>query len=182
MSVTCVIFGHNFNKVRTERREVKEDENDVLVDVSVKKCNRCGREREEKVRTKIRDEDEKDSHPDDNNKSEPSSSDFSKGASDKPIYNESDGGIMLKDNSGQQEALNQSDVEDKYETGDKEDETDFTRVVECDECGFSRNVSNSSKRSGDVCARCGGWLTIRDNRNSTEYASTEDGEARSLSN
>lgn len=175
MSWKCKIFGHKHEKVDSEKREIEEDGNTVLVDVAIKECDRCGDTKEEKIRTKIRNNSNSESKEEqtdrtDNSDSNTSSSNhgsFPSPSGDTPRANQAQGGVILKGKEEEQSSNDESGLSNNHEFREEEgvvmynrDDKDANSIIKCESCDFSRRTVETSRRSGDICPQCGGWLKV----------------------
>lgn len=179
MSLICKLLGHTYQEGRTEQREIVEDGNALLVDYNVRECSRCGDETEEKIRTKIRNSDsssEGETSQSETSQSESSTNFTSHSAPSEPKTSEAQGGIIIKQPD---ESDDESETESFTEQPDKEyveedgavlydQECDDQQVVSCDSCEYEELSSEPTRRTGDLCTECGGWLTVEGSDKSTE--------------
>jgi hypothetical protein len=175
MSLKCILLGHNYQVENTEQREKVKDDKTLLVDYKIKVCSRCSKTKEEKVRTKIRNE-EDESQDREETTSRTSTDDTTNYAEQptEPKTRNSQGGVVLKgkDHTGPKSKnqndspLLASDPEREFveEDGavlykDTED-GEVGRRVKCGSCDYSELSYDCSRRTGDLCTECGGWLEV----------------------
>lgn len=172
MSWTCKLLGHKYEEKYTERREKEGEANTALVDVEVRECKRCDQTKEEKLRTKIRNEGNQEQEETTEQSYEPESQSpdttgsFSTPSGNTPRANQAQGGVILKDKTEEEEEEDGGlDENHEYREGegvvmyDRNDE-DVSSIIRCESCDFSRRSSETSRRSGDMCVECGGWLEV----------------------
>lgn len=180
MSLICKLLGHTYKEDRTEQREIVEDGNALLVDYNIRQCSRCGSEKEEKVRTKIRNSDPETEENTQSSQGVSNSSTTSEvrshSAPSEPKTSEAQGGIILKQTDTSND---ESDTESFTEQPDKEfveedgavlydQESDGQQVVTCESCEYEELTSEPTRRTGDLCTECGGWLEVETNQGTTE--------------
>lgn len=176
MTWTCKLLGHKFEQKSTETREKEVDGNTALVNVEIHECKRCDESKEEKLRTKIRNEDEteddEDSQDEDRERSRREGTNpktggsFSTSSGNSPRANQAQGGVILKDKDEDEEEEDSS-LNRNHEYREEEgvvmydrDNQEVNSVIRCESCDFSRSTTETSRRSGDMCIECGGWLEV----------------------
>lgn len=175
MSLICKLLGHAYKEGRTEQREIVEDENALLVDYNVRECSRCNSKTEEKVRTKIRNSDNENNNADEKEQAEPENN-TSYSPPTELKTSEAQGGIIIKEPD---ESDNESDVESFAEQSDKEyveedgavlydQKSEDEQIIMCESCDYEELSSEPSRRTGDLCTECGGWLTVENPDTTTE--------------
>jgi hypothetical protein len=197
MALSCKLFGHSYQIENTEQREKDKDGNTVLVDYKIRSCSRCSKTKEEKVRTKIRNEEttEEETTENPNNNSNNSNNKYEKSTRfndtpTEPKTSNSQGGVILKgkEDTGpksknqQDSPLLASDPEREFIEEDgavvynESKDGDIGRRVRCESCNYSELSYDSARRTGDLCTECGGWLKVEivHGNNSDEMDSTSE--------
>lgn len=176
MSLSCRLFGHNYQEVGKETEE--EDEN-VVVESKVSKCTRCGDEESREVRTEIR----QGSEETDNQQTSEDVEHTTDQEQDEDEYeylnpddtptSRQDSGVILDDeettnnettsNETTSDATQMSQRPDVDQNGgiilkENKDTQTVSQVVICSECDYRKRFSETPRRSGDICKECGGWL------------------------
>lgn len=154
MTLLCKILGHKYDKY-TENREEKEDNIIVKSKYKVKDCERCETQRENKIKTEVRDNEtnveieKNESYNSDTGTEKDSNRDRNKRVS-KVMDSEEDTGVML-----------QSNTENETYDIDNENKNNKNKYdINCSNCDYSETTSNSSRRSGDLCQRCGSVIEV----------------------
>lgn len=186
MSWTCKLLGHKYEEKYTERREKEGESNTAVFDVEVRECKRCDQTKEEKLRTKIRNEDNQEQEEstersyETESQSTGTTGSFSSSSGNAPRANQAQGGVILKDKT-EEDTEEESGLDENHEYREDEgvvmydrNDQDVSSIIRCESCDFSRRSSETSRRSGDMCVECGGWLEVERMSNEDEEGESDE--------
>lgn len=193
MSIRCNLIGHKFDESEIqERKETKKDCN-VLAEVKISTCARCGATDETRLKTKILDkEDNIEKQNNNNNKQTETESmidsidenNRTKNSNNKDFnnfdeieYQKSNDGKILENDTETETTQPINDIvypdevnhqdegvilleENKKSRTKSASKNNSEMKINCESCTFTSYEVKPTRRDGDMCPECGGWLKI----------------------
>lgn len=174
MSLSCRLFGHNYQEVG---KETEEDEN-VVIESKVSECTRCGDEKSREVRTEIRQGSEETESPqtsenvEHTTNQEQDDNEYEYLNPDETPTSRQDSGVILDEETTDNGTKSNETTSNTAQTRQRpdvdqnggiilkenKDTQTISQVVVCSECDYRKRFSETPRRSGDICKECGGWL------------------------
>lgn len=192
MSLICSILGHKYGDETVEERQEEQNGKTATIEISKKECLRCQKVKEDRrnasITNSVDTEEQTTQKIQESSTKENTDNDAifeSAGYTNRDkdiIEGEADGGVILetdndnKSKSGQTTSVDDlrsesnsertaEDDEGVFRLGD-DDNTDNSQTTEyriiCESCTFSSVETETSRRDGDLCPKCGSWLEVKE--------------------
>lgn len=167
MSLLCRMIDHKYSKASTKEEIEERNGQKISVRIKTEECKRCGKIKEDRIRTiiepgvytenEVDDMDEVDNIENDNN-TQTQENIYSKSV-DKQSIDSDDKSKSISSTSDEGVVILKQNED---ESGDTILPTKSAKsvTVKCTDCSYEKVTNENYRRSGDFCPECSGWLKI----------------------